>query len=225
MLKDLISLLYPHLCLSCNSKLNPSAPDLCIRCESQLPLTRFYNYPNNEASQLFWGRTQVENAFSAYHYVKHGVLQDALYAVKYDNQPQVGRYLGRLTGNELKSVKFAPDIEALVPVPLHPDKLKIRGYNQAEQICLGISDATSIPVDTGLVTRTVFTNSQTKKGVYERSINVDNVFSINEPINYKTIAVVDDVLTTGSTMISLIQTLHKSKPNLIVFPVTVGLAG
>lgn len=224
MVKDLLSLLFPHRCVGCGKRIGLAEPELCIRCESSLSATRYYNWEDNPVSQLFWGRTKVTSAFSAYHYRQAGVLQEALYSLKYYGNEMVGPYLGQLLAGEIKKTKYLKGVEAWVPVPLHYKKMQKRGFNQARLIAEGLGDVTELPVLTNHITRVKFTSSQTKKSTFNRSRNVERIFSVDEPLPFKNVGLVDDVITTGSTMVSLISTIHEKQPDLTLYPVSVGAA-
>jgi len=93
-------------------------------------------------------------------------------------------------------------VDVLVPVPLHPNKLKIRGYNQSEVICRGMAEVMKIPVMNNLMERIVENSTQTKKGAEERWENVQGIFRLKneELVKGMHLLLVDDVLTTGATL-------------------------
>jgi ComF family protein len=132
-----------------------------------------------------------------------------LHELKYRNKPEVGKYLGKIYGVDLKAGGFDKKIDLIIGVPLHPTKLKQRGYNQSDCIAEGLSEALEVPFETNAVKRLIHTASQTKKSRIERFQNVENIFEVIdfEMIKNKRIAIVDDVLTTGSTLESLGITL------------------
>ena len=108
---------------------------------------------------------------------------------------------GRMFGKELKRGRFN-SVDALVPVPLHPNKLKVRGYNQSEVICRGMAEVMKIPVMNNLMERVVENSTQTKKGAEERWENVQGIFQLKneEQVKGMHLLLVDDVLTTGATL-------------------------
>ena len=109
------------------------------------------------------------------------------------------------------TANFFNTIDVLIPVPLHPKKFKIRGFNQADLIATGIHNYTDIPIDTHSLKRRVFTESQTKKNRIERWKNVQNAFVMKDKnaLNKKHILLIDDVFTTGATLEACIKTLQK----------------
>jgi len=118
------------------------------------------------------------------------------------------------------------DLEALVPVPLHPKKLFTRGYNQSEKLADGISNELNIPVLKDFIVRNKNTETQTKKGRFLRWENVENKFSVGRKSNenYKHVAIVDDVITTGATLEAIIQSIQKNNPEVCISVISLALA-
>ena len=133
-------------------------------------------------------------------------------ALKYHDDPEIGVYLGRMAAKAiLRESAFFEGVDLLLPVPLHRQRLRKRGYNQAERIAQGIHEITNLPIDTTSVIRHVGNESQTHKQVYERMANVCSIFKLvsSENLTGKHILLVDDVITTGSTLSSLSQVLFE----------------
>ncbi|HQP90873.1 MAG TPA: phosphoribosyltransferase family protein, partial [Bacteroidales bacterium] len=132
-----------------------------------------------------------------------------------------GIYFGKLIGNEL--INIYPYIDVIIPIPLHPKKEKIRGYNQAEMIAKGINQVLNVPINTNDVLRTKFTETQTKKSKWERYDNLNGVFAIKNTQKFanKHLLIVDDVITTGATTVSLIE-LFQNIPNVKISVACVG---
>jgi ComF family protein len=122
--------------------------------------------------------------------------------LKYRGRKEIGIYLGEIYGHDLNESDFGSSIDIIIPVPLHKDKFKKRGYNQSEQFATGLSKTINLPVDFLNVIRKTNSNTQTKKGRYARWENVDEIFSVNdiESLKDKHILLVDDVVTTGATL-------------------------
>ncbi len=182
---------------------------MCTRCNYKLPKTRKFNLPDNEVAKIFWGRVYLTHACSFFFFRKGSRYQKLLHKLKYSGRKDIGRYLGQEFGQELRKVESLKDIACVIPVPLHPKKLRKRGYNQSEWIAIGLSDTMLVPVVTNVLVKTTHTESQTRKGRLERWDNVSEVFSIanKELIKGKHLLLVDDVVTTGATLEACAQTL------------------
>jgi ComF family protein len=144
------------------------------------------------------------------------MVQHLLHQLKYKNNAAIGLQLGCMMGLALKSSgRFSAD--ALIPLPLFPERERKRGYNQAKLLCEGISSVLGIPVLDDIVCRPSHTETQTKKGRVERWKNIDGKFLLLEPekIEGKHIILVDDVITTGATLESCGQELSKAKNSCI----------
>jgi ComF family protein len=198
---DFVSLLYPNLCASCNTTLYKGEREVCNRCRSYLPYTRFHKDKHNPVAQLFWGRIQVENATAYFVFRKGSRFQKILHKIKYQNQQSLGVELGRWFGQELIKTEFST-ADVIVPVPLHPGKLHKRGYNQSELIARGMAEILCKKMDDTLLKRKIENPTQTRKSRYERWMNVEGIFELTDLTKAadKHILIVDDVVTTGSTL-------------------------
>ena len=218
-LQGLVSIVYPHLCAGCGNVLYYNEKVLCLKCYADLPRTGYHTHTDNEVARLFWGRVPVRNATSFIVFSKESRYRNLFYELKYKGQDRIGTEMGRLFGLELKETPFA-GVDIIHPVPLHPHKLRIRGYNQSELIARGIADTLNIPLASDLIIRTTETQSQTRKSRYERWENVRNTFQVRVPdaLRNKHVLLVDDVITTGATVESCAEAL------LTVSGVTVSVA-
>lgn len=206
-----LRILFPELCIACNNPLTGNEKHLCTKCLIGLPLTNFWQQPENPVEKLFWGRVKIEMASSFIYFEKGSKYQHILHHLKYKGRKDVGILMGQYFGQKLKDSPFSM-IDLIIPVPLHSRKERHRGYNQSEMIAIGISEAMNKPLVNNAVKRKQFTKSQTRKGRYERWINVENIFqTINSSLlTNKHVLVIDDVITTGSTTESFIQELLKT---------------
>lgn len=205
------TLFFPHRCPGCGDILHGRRECVCPECLSRLPETDFAGQPANPVERLFWGRVAVDAATSRYYFTSDSALQGVLHALKYQGDKATGTLLGRLLGRSLADSGRFDDIDALIPMPLHPRKQRLRGYNQAEVIARGVSDVTGIPVIIDALTRRRFTDTQTKKSRLERWRNVSDAFHLPDPgtLQGRRLLLVDDVVTTGSSLeacASLIRT-------------------
>lgn len=193
-------MVYPNLCQGCTIPLVGAENVLCTTCLFNLPETNYHLTQNNPIEQTFWGRVPVERAFSFLYFKQKGIVQNLLHGLKYKNKPEVGEYMGKIYGAKLKQAGFTFDY--IVPVPLHKNKQRIRGYNQSECFAIGLCQALQIKYVPAILVRKKATATQTKKARFDRWQNVETVFSINkaEVIKNKKVLLVDDVITTGATI-------------------------
>ncbi len=212
-LHSLIGLFYPDYCLGCGRPLLSGEKYICVDCITDLPYTYFTNSRKNLVSELLWGRiNKLKKAYSLCYFTKSSQLQSLLHNLKYNKKPEVGLELGTYLAHEFEKANMT-DFDVIVPVPLHPKKLRIRGYNQSEKIAQGIRRVIDKPVDSRSIVRHIFTNTQTKKDKVQRWDNVKNIFKIknSQKLENKHILIVDDVITTGSTIESMANEIEKVK--------------
>ncbi|MFO7938546.1 MAG: ComF family protein [Bacteroidales bacterium] len=205
-LEGLLALIFPEACLVCGNKLVSQEKYLCTTCLTDIPRTRFHNDPENIIQQIFWGRVPLKYATSFFYFTKGSRYQKLMHSFKYSQKKEIGLVLGQLLGAELR--QYWEDLpDCIVPVPLHPKKMRKRGYNQSEWIALGLSRTLKVPVETGILIRTVANPTQTRKGRFDRWKNVASIFAIQQQRPNSHILLVDDVITTGATLEACAQTL------------------
>lgn len=199
---DLIALLYPNLCLACSENLPTRNEIICLRCQLELPRTNFHLNKENPFTERFWGRIPLESGASLYHFVKGGRVQELLHGLKYEGKREIGIKLGEWYGRQLKDLPGFQAVDVIIPVPLHPRKERLRGYNQSAMFAQGLAEAMNKVWYKDVLVRKVFTETQTQKSRAERLENVKDVFEIHNfiKIKEKHILLVDDVMTTGATM-------------------------
>jgi ComF family protein len=211
MLREFFRLFYPRLCAGCGDTLKSNEADICLNCRLNLPETYYGFDEKNPIARVFWGRLPITAATSLLFFQKQSVVQKLMHELKYNGNKYVGVELGKMLGNKIKlESEVLPDV--LVPVPLHPKRLRKRGYNQSDMIADGIHQATGIPIDKTSVVRSVFSNTQTRKGRESRWENVSSIFSLSQrhDLNNKYVLIVDDVLTTGATIEACGQEILKA---------------
>ncbi len=152
--------------------------------------------------RVFWGRAQLAHTAALYNFQKKSKVQHLIHQLKYKGRMDVGIHLGKLLGTDLAKTLAFKDVDKVVPVPLHPDKKRKRGYNQSEQIAIGLAKAMNIEMDATSFIRTVDTQTQTKKSRFARWENVKEIFQVTsaQQLANKHILLVDDVITTGATL-------------------------
>lgn len=200
--------------MACGKKLLVSEQVLCCDCLSQLPFTHLGNTPGNEMEKIFWGRFPIMRASSLLWYSRGGKVAHILAGMKYYGRRQVCRHMGEILGRELQPSGFFEGVDYLLPVPLHPDRLRTRGYNQSLLLAEGISRVTGIPVCDGVLRRVRNNQTQTHKSAWERQENASHLFQLagdTHVLERKHVMLVDDVLTTGATLTSCAEVLSEIK--------------
>ncbi len=202
MLNDFLSLIFPKVCYACGKSLFKQEDCICTHCLYHLPKTNFHLYADNPVIKLFWGRTNIHSASSLYSFSKGSKVQHLIHQLKYRGKKEIGISLGKHYGNELKRAPLFSSANVVIPVPLHSRKLKKRGYNQSETFAQGISESMKAELPAGVLIRTISSETQTRKSRFARWKNVEEIFKISFPekIMGKHILLVDDVVTTGSTL-------------------------
>jgi ComF family protein len=203
-LNDFVNLFYPSLCISCTNTLLKNEAFLCTRCLYFLPRTNFQYELDNPVARIFWGRVRVDYATAYFYFNKGSRYQKILHQLKYKGKKEIGQAMGNLFGLELKNSPFN-QADLIIPVPLHRSKQRKRGYNQAEWIAMGLSEAMNIRLDAQSVIRVTASSTQTRKSRYDRFTNVQGIFAVKSPQNLENrhILLVDDVVTTGATLEAL----------------------
>lgn len=197
-----IHLFYPRVCHGCGGDLVTGELKICLSCRQLLEPTDFSSRKENIVFRNMAARVPVESATSFYYFTKGGIVQNLLHELKYKGKKDLGIYLGALFGQYILQFDHYQNIDAIVPVPLHERKMKKRGFNQSEQLAIGLSEALGIPIFRHLLVRAEFTATQTNKTRVERWENVESAFALNNShlIKGKHILLVDDVITTGATL-------------------------
>lgn len=212
-LKNMYQLFYPELCLCCNDTLTSYESIICVNCRHDLPLTNFTNEEHNLVEKSFYGKIKIETATALFYFFKKGKIQNLIHALKYKNQQQVGTLLGNWLGDELaKSSRFST-IDCVIPVPLHKNKLKTRGYNQVSNFGENLAKNMKIPFNESILARVSFTKTQTKKVRFDRWNNVQELFFVadEKALENKHILLIDDIITTGATLEACCKAFENTK--------------
>ncbi|MBI9035628.1 MAG: ComF family protein [Bacteroidales bacterium] len=211
LLKDLIYLLYPDVCSCCGNSLVNQEDHICTNCLIHLPKTNFHKYEDNPLNRIFYGRVPLFSAASYLHYSKKGRVQRLIHQFKYKGERELGQILGRYYGRELIESPLFNTCSGIIPVPLHENKLRKRGFNQSELIARGLSESMNIPVISDNLFRQSYTPTQTRKSKFERWKNVEETFVLKNPdaLTNQHLLLVDDVITTGATIEACASSLLK----------------
>ena len=204
LLKSLINLLFPRTCAACGNLLLEGEDTVCTTCRFLLPKTGYEQHSDNPLAQIFYGQMPFNAVMAEFFFSKTGKVQHLIHGLKYHHCRENGIFLGQEIGKSLLQAPYYQGIDFIVPIPLHPKKEKIRGYNQSHVIAEGISEILNIPIAENCLVRRVFTDTQTKKSREDRWQNVKDIFEVKNPekLKGKHVLLVDDVLTTGATLLS-----------------------
>ena len=225
-IESLAHLLFPQKCLVCSCELTTKEIHFCEICISDLPQMHLAEEDkNNPVHKLFWGRVEIENAYSWLFYNNSLSSKDILHNIKYKDKPQLAHAMGEKLADQVSEFDWMKTIDALIPVPIHPKKKFIRGYNQSEELAKGMNIILKTPVDNHFLKRNLHTDSQTKKGRFGRWDNIEDAFRSGKNKNaYKHIAIIDDVFTTGATMESIIHQIQEKNPDLRISVISLAFA-
>jgi len=210
---DFLALVFPQTCCGCKMSLFSFEKQICKQCIAALPVTTYHMRPeNNDLVIKIMGLTKVRKALSFLRFTRGGLSKKLLHQLKYKNKPELGVELGKIYGYRLLESGVHIDWDEIVPVPLHPIKLKRRGFNQSERFAAGLSIALNIPVSHELK-RIKYTETQTRKSRIQRWENVKEVFNLVEEytLKDKRVLLVDDVMTTGATLAACANVLLESE--------------
>ncbi len=203
MLRDLIDIFFPEVCAGCDSLIKSGEFAICTACRHGLPLTNHHLDPKNEVYNRFYGRLPLEWASALCYYHKKGIVQEMIHKLKYRGVENVGTVLGRWYVSHLRAIELLSDVDAVIPVPLHPKKQRQRGYNQVAEFGKALAVGLEIPYNDQILVRHRYSKTQTKKNLFARTSLQKDLFDvviIDDSLCGGHYLLVDDVITTGSTL-------------------------
>lgn len=211
MWKHLLNLFFPKVCLGCLTFLETQEAIICTQCRHDMPLTQHYLNPTNEAFKKFYGKIDIHHAsaFLAFH--KEGIVQTLIHHLKYKNQEEIGTLLGNWYAEDLKKIHPEIPFDIVIPVPLHPKKMRERGYNQTAQFGKTVAQNLNLEYNDRILFRKTYAKTQSKKNLLGRFKGIENAFDITNSAekHNKHFILVDDVLTTGATLEACSRALLK----------------
>lgn len=224
LIKDLLNIFFPDSCLVCGTHLIKQERHICLECGIQLPFTEFTEFENNPFEKLFRGRIPIQAATSLLYFRKNGNTQKLIHELKYRGNQDIGKYFGKILGNQIKNSERFKNPDGIIMVPLHPNKLKIRGYNQLTKFAYQLAEELNIPVFEDVLVKVNQTASQTKKNKLSRFDKLNEKFQSQnlDLIEGKHILLIDDVLTTGATLEACANEILKAK-NVKISMVTIAV--
>ncbi|MBB1194197.1 ComF family protein [Flavobacterium sp. SOK18b] len=211
MFESFINLFFPKVCSGCDSFLVANELVICTICRHNIPLTNHHLMENNEAFKKFYGRIPVIHVSALFYFRKKGIVQQIIHNLKYKGHEKVGTLIGDWYAHELKIVEALQDVDAIIPVPLHPKKLRERGYNQVTTFGKALSLNLKITYDDTILKRNVYSKTQSKKNLLGRTEGIESVFDVvfDEKDHNKHFLLIDDVITTGATLEACSRALLK----------------
>lgn len=216
----------PRLCPVCGKALDDDELWLCRKCLADLPRTRYEDVPFNAMEQHFAGKVPIERATAYFFYEKGSPYASILHDIKYHSTPRMGQWLAARAVRDMQGSRFFDRIDIVTAVPLHRNKLARRGYNQSEYLARGIADELNVPYIESLKAIRPHT-TQTHKGALERWQNIQDNYTLKDQNTHhlagKHILLVDDVVTTGSTL-TVCSSLLKTIPGVTVSLFTLAAA-
>jgi ComF family protein len=202
MLNHLLNLFFPKSCVGCHSFLLSDELVICTQCRHEIPLTNFHKNQENEMFQKFYGRIPLEFGAALFYFHKKGIVQEMMHQLKYKGQQEIGEIVGHWYASELKDLEPMRNIDYIVPVPLHKRRFRERGYNQVTLFGKALAQNLAIPYEETILRRNRYTKTQTKKSLLGRTDISKTIFDVSFSENHhgKHFLLIDDVITTGSTL-------------------------
>ena len=203
MINHLINLFYPSVCAGCNSFLLTGENVICSACRHEIPLTEHSKNPDNEAIKKFYGKIPVEFASAFIYYHKKGIVQEMIHNLKYNGHEEIGTTIGQWYLDDLKTVDALKSVTAIIPVPLHRRKLRERGYNQVTSFGVALAQGLHVEYCDNILFRNTYSKTQTTKNLLNRTdVSNKTIFDVtfSQKHHNKHYLLIDDVLTTGSTL-------------------------
>lgn len=211
MFESIINLFFPKVCSGCSSFLLSNENVICTVCRHDIPLTNHHLNPENDAFKKFYGRIPVIHTSALFYFHKKGIVQELIHNLKYKGHEEIGAILGEWYAEDLKTITLLQTVDEIIPVPLHRKKLKERGYNQVTAFGEALSSRLNIDYNDSILIRNVYSKTQSKKNLLGRTEGIETIFDVSftEKNHDKHFLLIDDVITTGSTLEACSRALLK----------------
>lgn len=214
---NVFDLFYPQLCYGCDATLQNQKNVLCGTCLLNLSFVPVSENTNSEMKRRFYGKLPLHYGIATLYFSEESIVQKLLHELKYKNQQYISTFLAILTLKHLQNHAIFGWADAIVCIPLHKSKERTRGYNQLDGFCIELSKQLNIPYYKDYLIKTAKTNTQTRKNIFQRAKNKSE-FIVNPKYNdlqNKNILLIDDVMTTGSTLQNAGNCIIKNSTNKI----------
>ncbi len=220
----ILDVIYPDVCEVCGVSLTRGEETMCLHCLMKLPRTQIHREDFNLLHKRLAGNVPIERAGGYFYYYRESDYAQLIHRAKYCGRPVIAERLGARYAREIVADGFFDGIDMIIPVPLHRFKLISRGYNQSDAVARGISRVTGLPVGNNLVAGRGH-SSQTRKNSYERWLNAQDVYAVSrhEELAGKHLLIVDDVVTTGATILACCEALHRAAPSARISVLALGI--
>jgi len=209
-----IELFFPRTCMACGNILTDNHQLICHTCLTDLPFTYFDADNQNIMYKRLSAFIPITSAYSLLYFHKKSIVQEILHQLKYKNHQEIGEFFGKIMADHIKNNLKSVHYDFIIPVPLHPEKMKSRGYNQLSYLCKTLAKELGSICNEQLLIKIINNESQTHKNFEERKQNVKDIFQLQGNLDAyqgKHLLLIDDVMTTGATLESAAKELLKIK--------------
>lgn len=217
--RAVFDLFFPKRCLNCDSVISSSVP-LCISCSAELPFTHWNLDNQNFAFQKLIPLCSIQSAYSLLFFRHDNITQQLLHYLKYHNHQNIGILLAQ----KINQTQDLSAFDGIIPIPIHPKKLKKRGYNQVIPFAKTLADENNIPLIEDFLIRVENNPSQVFKNREKRLNSIQNAFDLKSSTLKGHFLLVDDVLTTGATLSTCVNLIHSEFPDVKFSVVTMACA-
>lgn len=221
---DALNVVFPMQCEVCGKALTRGERVLCLYCDVDMPRTRLHVDEFNVLHQRLAGKAPIDKATGYFYYYRDSDYAKMIQRAKYNGRPKIVEILAQRYVSELNEDSFFEDIDLIEPVPMHWLKKIRRGYNQSEEIARAISKVTGIKLGRHIVT-SQRRSTQTRKGRFERWLNARNAYNVinADELSGRHVLVVDDIITTGATMLACCEAIHEVSPTSRISVLSLGV--